>query len=188
MDSFITSFSYGIKNIKIPIKACSIITLTGTLLLAISFLLSSYIQPYLSPIFSHILSFLIFFLLAIHSWIHEYLKKYNKIQFKYKGILIVLNIYMDEINADLDHSFVLSSKEALYLGIVLSIDSFISGFAIGTITNMLFILVISFILNVFLMYIGAILGRRNRRQNHNTKPWLSGTLFFILALCKLFSK
>lgn len=192
MDSLLVAIAYGKQKISLSLPVCIVLSLTSTLLLGLSFLCAASISVWIPPILLSYLSFLIFFLLGLHCFIQDTMKSYfkkkqnTKTTVHFHGIEIVFHIYLDETSADLDHSHTLSIKEAFYLGIVLSIDSFMSGFAYGVSSSIPLILVLCFLMNISFLYYGSVIGNKFLLQTKEEVPWLSACLFFLLALYQLF--
>ncbi|NLJ78608.1 MAG: sporulation membrane protein YtaF, partial [Tissierellia bacterium] len=136
LDAFVASIAYGINKIRMPFKSMVIIDIVCTSLLAISIFLGTLISKILPQNSTSLISFSILFLLGIYYLLEGAIKSYIKntlvldknFRFKLFDIWFVITIYMDEIKADFDNSKTLNLKEALYLGIALSLDSLAIGF------------------------------------------------------------
>ena len=102
------------------------------------------------------------------------------------GTYSFVDIFLDETEADQDHSKELSISEALYLGIALSLDSLASGLAYGIgVVNFGLLLGCSFGFGVVLIVVGSALGKRLMCRFTGDVSWLSGCLLMILALLRL---
>lgn len=192
IDSFLASLAYGVEKIRIPFRSAIVVSSVGVLFLSISLFAASLLQPVLSPALCSTISFIIFFLIGISTIFQEAIKQFlrnckrKKLTFEYSGISFVLDVYLDETKADMDHSKQLSAKEALYLAVALSIDSLVSGFALGIhIHNPITVLVISFIVGLVAVYLGAYFGEHYVRMVKWNFSWLSGILFLILAFTRI---
>lgn len=192
LDSFLASLAYGTKRIRIPIQSALLISSIGVLFLSISLYTANLLQQFIPPWICSAISFSIFFLIGVSSifqgTIKRFLKKYKRkqLEFEYSGILFVLDVYLDETKADSDHSKYLSMKEAAYLAVALSIDSLVSGFAMGiSILHPLPVLLISFGMGVFVILFGSFLGKRMVHQRSYDVSWVSGILFMILAFSRI---
>ncbi len=189
LDSFMTSITYGANGIKVPKRSIIIISFIGTLFLSFSLLFASGIKHYISPFFASFISFLLLFLLGLSNLFHFIVKTKKKkvFSFNFKEIHFVIDIYFDELKADMDHSSSLSVKEAIFLAIALSFDSLLSGFGFGlSDIPISFFLTFTFILNIIVFKIGLWIGKRIQ-NNHYDFSWLTALIFFILAFSKLIS-
>ncbi len=191
-DSFFMSVAYGAERIDISWKAILIIAFCGTSLLGVSIALAKSFSSFLSPQFGRWISFLILTGLGLTHLFQAQVKRYVKKQkhkpliIKMKGISFVIDIFLDETEADQDHSKELSISEALYLGIALSLDSLASGLAYGIgVVNFGLLLGCSFGFGVVLIVVGSALGKRLMCRFTGDVSWLSGCLLMILALLRL---
>lgn len=192
IDSLLASLAYGAEKIHIPIRSATLIAGIGVLFLGISLYTASFIQMYIPSYVCKWISFTIFFMVGISSifqgTIKQFLRKskQKKLTFEYSGISFVLDVYLDETKADVDHSKSLSLKEALYLAIALSIDSLVSGFALGIgITHPLPVLLVSFCIGVIAVLLGSYLGRKMITLSKIDLSWISGALFLVLAMSRI---
>lgn len=192
LDSFLASLAYGSEKIKIPIKSAVLISCIGTLFLGISLYTASFMQYLIPGNLCSIISFLIFFLIGMSSIFQGTIKQFlrtckrKKLSFEYSGISFVLDVYLDETRADADHSKLLSLREALYLAIALSIDSLVSGFALGiSILHPLPVVVVSFFVGLIAILSGSKLARRAGEMANWNFSWVSGILFLILAFSRI---
>ena len=72
-----------------------------------------------------------------------------------------MEIYLDEEKADRDQSKVLTAAEAFYLAVALSLDSLLSGMALGLdITQPLMIVAADFAAALFSIFAGSVLAVR----------------------------
>ena len=194
VDAFVASFAYGTNKIKIPVVSNIILTSISTLFLMLSIALGSLIHGLISEKLAHIICFIILFLLGFLRVFEGFLKNYlnkkalspHNIEVTLFNFKLVLNVYADVTLADLDHSKSLSTKEALYLGTALSLDSLIVGFgaALAPI-SFLQITLFSIIFNFFAIAIGAFIGSKCAEKLDIDLSWLSGLILMILALLKI---
>ena len=194
LDAFVASIAYGANKIKMPFKSMIIIDIICTSLLAISIFLGTLVKKTLPESTTIIISFTILILLGIFYLLEGVIKRYiknnlildKKIKFKLFNIWFIISVYMDEIKADLDNSKTLSSKEALYLAIALSLDSLAIGFgsSLGSI-NCISIIFLSLIINMIAIWSGLAIGKRFVEKVKIDLSWLAGVILIILAFLKL---
>lgn len=191
-DSFFMSVAYGVKKIRIPVTAMLVIACCSTLVLGVSLTLAGWISSIVSDEFGKWISFAILFTLALTSLFQGQVKHYVKkhkdqpLIIRFQGISFVVDIFLDETEADQDHSKELSVKEAFYLGVALSLDSFGSGLAYGIgFANVAVLLGISFVAGVLVIWSGSVLGKRAVHRFHGDISWISGCLLLVLAFLRL---
>lgn len=191
-DSFFMSVAYGIEGIKIPWKSMIVIAFCGTFFLGISMSLAQVVTWMISPSLGKWLSFTILFLLGFSSVFQHQLKHYVKshkqptVTIKFQGISFVIDIFLDEREADVDHSKELSMREAMYLGIALSLDSLASGLAFGMgCSNLTLVLGCSFLLGISMILCGELLGAKLLCHVHQDVTWISGCFLLLLAFLRL---
>lgn len=194
IDACVASFAYGTNKIKIPFLSGSIITGISTLFLVISIALGTLIKSFLPPSITTIACFSVLLLLGISRLFEGVLKNFlNKkaispdhIEVTIFDFKLILNVYADSTLADLDHSKVLSTKEALYLGIALSLDSLVVGFGAALTTiHLSQIIAASIILNSLALLLGSFSGRKFADKLNMDLSWMSGAILILLALLKL---
>lgn len=204
IDSLGIGITYGIKNTKISSKA-------KIILLAISFLvtlIALYFGNIIKNIFNeNITKFLGSSILVImgvfilfQSLKKESIKNYKKnivqienetekiYSFFIRFLGITIKIIKNPVNSDLDNSRIIDSKEAFFLGLALSLDSFcigIGGSIIGINYQILLLLIAIFQLSF--LSIGNILGRKlNKLSNLPDNIWsiMSGIILIFIGVVK----
>ena len=194
IDAIAASFAYGTNTIKIPFISGAIMSIISTVFLVISIGLGSWIKTFLPIGLTTFISFSILLILGISRLFEGLLKNFlNKkaedpshIEFKIFDFKLILNVYADATKADLDHSKSLSIREALYLGIALSLDSLVVGLGFGlTTVNLLQIIPLSLILNGLAIFSGALLGKKCAEALDIDISWLSGFILIVLAIINL---
>lgn len=194
VDALVASFAYGTTKIKIPVVSSIILTAISTLFLMISIALGSLIQGLIKDDVAHIICFIILFLLGFLRLFEGLLKNYlnkkalspHNIEVTLFNFKLVLNVYADVTLADLDHSKSLSTKEALYLGIALSLDSLIVGFGAALAPISFFeVTLFSIIFNFLAIALGSFIGSKCAEKIDIDLSWISGLILIVLSLLKL---
>lgn len=195
IDAFVASLAYGADRIKIPMRSAVALSSVSTLILLISMAGGSLISTFLPPQVTAILCFALLFLLGITRFceglIKDILKKHSNhlegITFKFWDFHFILDVYMDNTKADKDQSKVLSIKEALSLGVVLSLDGIAAGFGSGLVeVHYLETLIIAFLVGVIAILVGSKVGEKIAETTKWDVAWLSGVTLILLAFMKLF--
>lgn len=181
LDTLLVSMSYSINKITLSFKSCLIIASICSLSLLFALLISNTFKNFFNPDLGNIISFIILGLLGIYNLVQE---KVKAIISKYKNKIV--NIYLDQTNADLDNSKNLNCKEAILLSIILSLDSLVGGISIGFMKyNIFLILLESIIINISFINIGSIIGKKlNTIINFNTS-YITGIILILLAILKI---
>lgn len=194
LDAFVASIAYGTNKIKIPFLSLIIINIVCSFFLASSVFLGSQIKKIVPENAAIILSFSILFLLGIYylfesiakSYLEKNLKLKEKVNIKLFDINFVIDIYVDETKADFNHSKSIEPKEAFYLATALSLDSLAVGFGSSlTSVNYLYVIGLSFIMGMFSIFSGLLLGEKIVERTKINLSWLSGLILIILAILKL---
>lgn len=195
IDSFIASISYGTSKIKIPLSSALIVDIICSSMLGLSLLAGSFLQNYISINAAKIFSFIILFLLGVYRLFEGLLKSYinskskdlSPLKFKLFDFNFVLQVYADEIKADFDKSKILTSREAIYLSIALSLDSLAVGFGSSLITiNYMQVFIVSIIIGIIVILLGAHIGKKFVESTNLNLAWLSGVMLIILAFLRVF--
>lgn len=177
IDSLGIGITYGIKNTKIS-KIGKIILFTISLMTTyISIFFGNIIQYIFPKAFTNFIGCLILICMGIYIC-YQALKKEKDSQ----------NIFNSPISSDLNHSKIIEPKEATFLAIALSLDSFCIGIC-GAITDInltLFPFLVS-ILQLAFLSLGAYLGIHIRnfcKLPQNVWSVLSGILLIFIGLFK----
>lgn len=110
----------------------------------------------------------------------------KKLKIKFSDLNFIIDICIDETKADVDHSKILSPKEALYLSMALSLDSLAIGLgsSLGNV-NYMQIIVLSLISDFVFVYAGAYVGRKFVEKSKLSLSWLSGIILIVLAVMRV---
>ena len=194
IDTFVTSIVYSSNKIKIPVVSGLIIDTICSLFLAISLFFGYLIKDFIPINIASTISFLLLLILGVYrlfeaffkNLIKKYYDKGSPLTFKIFEFKFILQIYADEVKADLDESKILSPKEAFFLAVALSLDTLTVGFgcSLGTV-NYLATVLLSFLVGALLLVLGGYVGK-NISKNYNLNlSWLSGVLLIILAFIRI---
>ena len=143
LDSFGVGLTYGLRKMKLPFKSLLFIAFcsAASILLAMTF--GNWIQRYLSPQFAEALGGII--LILIGAWAlyqvfrptknageeeEEVPKKDDDkvlINLEIKMLGLVIRILRKPMEADIDKSGTITGREAILLGVALSLDAFGAG-------------------------------------------------------------
>lgn len=194
IDTFVTSIVYSSNKIKIPVVSGLIIDTICSLFLAISLFFGYLIKDFIPINIASTISFLLLLILGVYrlfeaffkNLIKKYYDKGSPLTFKIFEFKFILQIYADEVKADLDESKILSPKEAFFLAVALSLDSLTVGFgcSLGTV-NYLATVLLSFLVGALLLVLGGYVGKKISKNSNLNLSWLSGALLIILAFIRI---
>lgn len=194
MDTFLASFAYGNKNIKIPWVSVLTITIICSFMLGTSLLVGTIFRQYISASLTTMISFSVLFVLGLVKLLDSVTKslinKYNsfkrEITFSAFHIKFILNLYANPTDADVDASKVISPGEATMLALALSLDGLGVGFAaaVGNV-NAIAILLCALVTDTLAVITGFYFGNKLARKVPFQISWLSGLLLISLAFLKL---
>lgn len=132
LDGFAAGLAYGLRQVRIPFFSLLIICLTSGAAISISLGAGYATAQFIAPAVAQVLGGILLILLGF--WIlSQALRRAT-----HRGLCIrippfgmVINILFEPLDADMDQSGVICTREAAVLGIALSLDAFAAGFAIA---------------------------------------------------------
>jgi putative sporulation protein YtaF len=194
LDTFTSSLAYGVNETKIPVGSMCLIGLICSVALVVSTGIAAAAKQWIPAGATELICFLIFFSLGVIKSFESFLKKYiskrqdnaGQIKVKLFDLNFVLTVYADNSKADIDHSKVLSAKEAVYLALALSLDGFAAGFGFGlTEINYVELIGLSFGSNLLAVFLGSTTGKCLAKLTSFDFSWLGGVILILLAFTKL---
>ncbi|MCY8971125.1 sporulation membrane protein YtaF [Bacillus atrophaeus] len=136
LDSFSVGFTYGLRKMKIPLKAIIVIACCSGAVMFLSMLIGGFLTKFFPVYVTEKLGGLI--LVGIGAWVlyqffrptkeQDYLlHEKTLLNLEVKSFGIVIHILRKPTSADIDRSGTINGIEALLLGFALSIDAFGAG-------------------------------------------------------------
>lgn len=201
VDSLGIGITYGLRKTKISKGANCILFILSVIITSFSVVIGNKIAEFVPPIVATLIGS--FFLLFMGVWVIYqalekkepeeliFLQEPKMHQFFIDFLGITIQIIRDPISSDLDSSHRIDWKEALYLGIALSIDSFGVGICSSIIGYSSFwfpVLVASF--QLLFLTGGRWLGERISSTSsipENIWSVLSGALLICIAISRFFA-
>lgn len=172
MDALGTGVAYGIRKIRIPFTSLLIISGMSVITILFSMTAGRLVSQLISPAFAHRLGGIL--LLLVGLWILIQSIRDNRqeeqteglqidrtvMEIRIKSLGLVIQILREPSRADLDHSGVISAREALLLGTALAMDAFGAGFAVSMFgfSPLLTAFVVG-LGHIMLTYAGLLLGK-----------------------------
>lgn len=199
IDSFGVGITYGIKKTKISISAIIVLLILSIFFASVSITFGNILSSYISPSISSIIGASILILIGIfilygaifkNEKISKSKSEHKEYSFFIKFLGIAVNIIKDPINSDFDKSNKIDIKEAIFLGIAMSLDSISIGFGCSTIgiNSFLFTLLTSFFQILFLCA-GKLLGKKISSISsipQNIWNIISGVILICMGVIKFF--
>ena len=194
VDAFAAGFAYGADKVKIPPLSAVIVALFSDALLIGSLFLGNLFKAYIPPTLTTLLSFTILFLIgAIKLFDSSIKKKIRNNQFNRKELCLscknlhfILTIYARPEEANTTDVEVLSPKEALSLGLALSLDSAAAGLgAASGDFSLLLTALLTFLIGIGAVLGGCLLGRHLSAKSEFNFSIIGGILLLLLAFSKL---
>ena len=193
IDSIGIGLTYGIRDITISRQSKIILFIISLIISSISILIGNTLNNILSEEITNIIGSLILFFIGIIILVQTLKrekrqeKKVYKLFIKFLGITI--QIIKDPISSDFDNSKKIDSKEAIYLGTALSLDSFSVGIGAGMLgsISIIFPLIVSLFQIIFLS-LGRNIGEKLNKKIHiPSKIWsiLSAVLLILIGIVRL---
>lgn len=177
IDSLGIGITYGLKNTKISLIGKIILFTISITTTYFSIFLGNFIQSFFSTLLTKFIGNGILFFMGIYICCQS-LKNKNTFS----------NVFNNPISSDLDNSNLIDSKEAIFLAIALSLDSFCIGVcgSIVDISLALFPFLVS-IFQLFFLSIGTFVGchiNKFYKLPQNIWSLFSGILLIIIGICR----
>lgn len=193
IDSIGIGLTYGIRDITISRQSKIILFIISLIISSISILIGNTLNNILSEEITNIIGSLILFFIGLIIIVQTLKrekrqeKKVYKLFIRFLGITI--QIIKDPITSDFDNSKKIDSKEAIYLGTALSLDSFSVGIGAGMLgsISIIFPLIVSLFQIIFLS-LGRNIGEKLNKKIHiPSKIWsiLSAVLLILIGIVRL---
>lgn len=171
MDALGTGVAYGIRKIRIPFLSLLIISGMSVVTVVFSMTAGQLVSQLISPTFAHRLGGVLLLLVGVWLLVQsirdarqedglEESEDRTVMQIRIKSLGLVIQILREPSKADLDHSGVISPREAMLLGAALAMDAFGAGFAVSMFgfSPTLTASVVG-IGHILLTYLGLLLGK-----------------------------
>lgn len=196
LDSFTVGLTYGMRRVKIPFKSFMIIFSCTFIILLLAMGIGSVIELFISYEAAERVGGLI--LIVIGIWVlYQFITSNSNskrrqsdmkiIQIEVKRLGLIIKILKKPSEADFDRSGSISSIEALFLGLALSLDSFGAGIgaALIDLPPILFSIVVT-VSSVFFVIAGINIGLIFRNMNWMKKlSFLPGIALILIGLFKM---
>lgn len=205
IDSLGIGITYGIKNTKISVGAKSILFFISFIISIISIYFGNLLKYIFPDFLIHYLGSFLLILMGLFMCFQsvKVSKQENKIKddkhlkiadtekiysFFIKCLGITIKIIKNPNSSDLDKSNVIDSKEALFLGLALSLDSFCIGIGFSMLNTFSIIFpLLTSCFQLFFLSLGNYCGKKLysfSKLPDNIWSTISGMLLIIIGFCK----
>ncbi len=193
IDSIGIGLTYGVRSITISRQAKIILFIISLVISSISIFIGNTLSTMLNKEITDIIGSCILFLIGIIILVqtlkrenrHE--KRVYKLFIRFLGITI--QIIKDPVSSDFDNSKKIDSKEAIYLGTALSLDSFSVGIGAGMWGSVLIIFPVTVSLfQIIFLSLGRNIGEKLNKKIHiSSKVWsiFSAVLLILIGIVRL---
>ncbi|HZJ57716.1 MAG TPA: sporulation membrane protein YtaF [Clostridia bacterium] len=194
LDAFAASIAYGTNKIRIPLGSILVINFVCSLSLGISLLIGSAVKMIVPGNILIVISFLMLMVLGVYYLFEGIIKasigrstgQNKRVKLRLFDVKFIIEIYVDGTKADFNYSKSLSSREAIYLAMVLSLDSLAVGFGSSIVAiNCWQVLIFSLVFGIAAIWGGMYIGRRLAKKIEVDVSWIGGIILIILAFMKL---
>ncbi|CAM4207331.1 membrane protein [Bacillus manliponensis] len=195
LDSCSVGLTYGLRNVRIPLKSIVVIGICSAMIMLISMGIGHMISQVFSPVFATRIGGVV--LVGIGVWVlyqffqgdkKEVPKHKEKVwNFEIASLGLVIQILRKPTVADFDKSGTISGMEAFMLGMALSLDSFGAGIGASLLGFSPIVMagLVAVMSTLFLfvgMKLGAILSNMRWLQKFTFVP---GILLIIIGIWKM---
>jgi putative sporulation protein YtaF len=172
LDAFGAGTAYGLRNIKLPFTSVLIISGMSMAAITVSMLAGHTLSGYIPETVAHRVGGIL--LMAVGLWVlvqslqshrngtvSEHESRYGTVmEIHIRSLGLIIQVLREPSRADLDKSGEISAREALLLGLALSMDALAAGFAVSMLGfSVLTTAVIVGAGHLILTYAGLILGK-----------------------------
>lgn len=142
LDGFGAGFAYGMRGIIIPLHSLLAISATSSLAIAVSMICGNFIAGFIPVNVAEIIGAVILGMMGLYMLVQVWVNGRAKserlpgseemlVHFRIPSLGILVQVLREPSKADLDHSGVLSVREAFLLGFALAMDAIGAGFALA---------------------------------------------------------
>jgi putative sporulation protein YtaF len=189
IDSLSIGVNYGLRKIKISIPAIITIVFISIMALTLSYsvghVIFSFISIFASRMISSLLLISLGFVLFIQAMVNIHYPVESEAfiikKIRIKPLNIIVNIVREPSTADIDRSGVIDLREAVYIGLALSIDAFTVGLSLAAYQiNLLWFLLLTAAINSLFLISGELIGKFVGKFISESKLKLAASITIIL--------
>lgn len=178
MDAFSAGLSYGIANVRVPLFSILTIALLSGCMLTLSLYAGDLLLAIIPAGFTKVVSFSVLFFLALYKF-YDALPSLHR-----KNSRLTTDNISQSINSTVPS--VLSAREALFLGLALSVDNISAGLCTGTkdIPGGVLLLLTTAV-HLCAIRLGLAAGHVLAQKGLSRFTWLGAAILMVLAFFRL---
>ncbi len=166
-DSFVVSFAYGMRKVKMPFKIVAGMNMIMSGLLGIALIAGNFLSVFFSKDTTTVLGALLLIGIGLYRILSVFFQKEEKEKI-YRELTVI---------------------EGIMLAFILSLDSLAVGVGTGLVQSGCFFLAVgTFIGGILMMKLGWKLGSIFRNATEKDLSWLSGVCLLLLAMSFLWKR
>ncbi|MBA4537092.1 sporulation membrane protein YtaF [Bacillus aquiflavi] len=198
LDSFTVGFTYGLRNMRIPLKSLVIIATCSAISMTVAMTIGHVIATIFSPVLGERVGG--FILILIGTWvIYQFFQPEKTkdqaplahekmiVKFEIKSIGLAIHILRKPMSADFDRSGTITGMEAFLLGIALSLDAFGAGIGAAMLGfSPIFLAASVAIMSPFFVFLGIKSGSAFSKYKWVQKlTFIPGVLLILIGAWKI---
>jgi putative sporulation protein YtaF len=197
IDGFVAGVAYGLKNIRMPMASLAIVGVVASILTSIAMVCAYVLGKFINTHIAIIVGAALLISLGLWSIFQQYLTKdipsyeldgevtARKLTFSIGRL--VISIMAKPETADVDRLGVISSLEAVFLGLAVGLDAMIGTFAAALMGALpLYTPIVVGVIHMIFIAAGCYSSSRYISESLKKRfPYLPGTLLIILGLLRL---
>lgn len=197
IDGFVAGLAYGLRNIRMPVTSLGIVGIVACICTAVAMIVALFIGQFINTDIAIAIGALLLIMLGLWSLFQQYLTK-DVISYEVSGEVtarkltfslgrLVISIMAKPETADVDKLGIISSLEAVFLGIALGADAMVGTFAATLMGPLpLYTPIIIGLIHMLCISAGFYFSRKIISENIKKRfPYLPGTLLILLGILRL---
>lgn len=197
IDGFVAGLAYGLKNIRLPLTSLSIVGMVACICTSIAMALAYVLGQFINTELAVVIGASLLIMLGLWSLFQQYLTK-DVASYELTGEVtackltfslgrLVISIMAKPETADVDKLGVISSLEAVFLGVAVGADAMVGTFAAALIGPLpLYTPIAIGIIHMLCIASGFYSSRKLISERIKKQfPYLPGTLLILLGILRL---
>ncbi|MDF2875984.1 MAG: hypothetical protein K0R22_2667 [Sporomusa sp.] len=197
IDGFVAGIAYGLKDIRLPFSSLCIVGVVASMCTAVAMVMAYMVGQFIHTDFAILIGATLLILLGLCSLFQQYLTK-GVTSYEIEGEVtarkltfslgrLIVSIMAKPETADVDRLGVISSLEAIFLGLAVGADAMVGTFAAALMGPLpLYTPLAIGIIHMICIAGGYHSSRRLVSEKLKKRfPYLPGTLLIILGLLRL---
>jgi len=197
IDGFVAGLAYGLKNIRMPLISLSIVGVVACICTSIAMVLAYLVGQFINTDLAIGIGALLLIMLGLWSLFQQYLTK-DVVSYEVTGEVtarkltfslgrLVISIMAKPETADVDKLGIISSLEAVFLGVAVGADAMVGTFAAALIGPLpLYTPIAIGIIHMLCISSGFYSSRKLISERIKKQfPYLPGTLLILLGILRL---